>query len=310
MADGTTVEAATVDYQNNVSFVIGEKPGKLYPLAGTTKNYAGAISAKIDNEFDDIDLQDKTTKNGDTNNIDPNMRARFIHKPGSANIAPLIDRDAQKETSVDLASPVVTQTGKGVTRYHDDKFMLGFWGDGYTGENGMTRVPFRAGNRVPIDFGSLGSGTGVTKKKLVELRRVMENSSIDFEESSPIILLDPDAESDLFSIEEYIKLDYGDGAPLSRGEIKPWLGFRFMKASLGNKKAYPRSWQLFNQGGINRLPVFLPEGLHRGVWTEFFGRVTERDDKQFSWQFYAEAESAVVRVKEELCWYLEAKPVA
>lgn len=308
MAENGTVEAATVEYNNNVSFVMNEEPGMLYPLAGSSKNYAGAISAKIDNEFDDINLQDKTTKNGDTNNVDPNMRARFIHKPGSANVAPLIDRDQQKETSVELASPVVTQTAKGVTRYHDDRFMIGYWGDGFTGENGMTRVPFKAANKVPVDFGAVGTGTGVTKRKLIELKRRMKKAHVSFKLNSPIILLDADAEADLLGIEEYVKLDYGPGAPLATGELKPWLGFRFMQAELDDPAAYPRSHQLFNVGGVHRLPAFVPQGLHRGVWTEFFGKVSERSDKQHSWQFFAEAESAVVRVKEDLCWYLEAKP--
>ncbi len=308
--DGWSAEAATAEYQNNVSFRLNEEPGMLYPLVGSSKNYAGLESSKIDNEFDDINLEDRVTENADTNNIDPGMRARYIMKPGAADIAPMISRDAQKSTTVDLASPVVTQTGRGVARYHDDRFMIGFWGDGYTGVNGLTRVPFKAGNRVPVDYGTTGSGTGVTKKKLIELKRRMKKAHISFKQNAPIILLDADAEADLYGIEEYVKLDYGAGTPLATGELKPWLGFRFVQAELDDPAAYPRSYQLFASGGVHRLPAFVPQGLHRGVWSEFFGRVSERNDKSHSWQFFAEAESAVVRVKEDYCWYLEAAPAA
>lgn len=306
----STVEAATVEYNNNVSFTLNETPGMLYPLVGSQKNYAGAISAKIDNEFDDINLRKKTTRNGDTNNIEPNMRARFIHKPGSANVAPLIDRDDTKETSIDLGSPVITQTTNGVTRYHDDQFMMGYWGSGWTGETGQIAVPFKASNRIPVDYATLGTGTGLTKAKLLAAKNRLKKAGVNTKAEKPIILLDADAETDLFNIEEYVNFDYSGDKVLDTGELKPWLGFRFVTANLDDPNAYPDSWKLFNVGGVNRLPLFVPSGLHRGVWTEFFGKVSERDDKQYSWQFYAEAESAVTRVKEDKCWFIETRPLA
>jgi hypothetical protein len=306
MSDNWSAEAATVEYQSNVSFELNERPGKLYPLAGSSKNYAGSTSAKIDNIFDDIYLEDKITRNGDTNNIDPSMRTRWIHKPGSANVAPLIDRDAQKETSVELGAPVVTQTTNGVRRYHDDKFLAGFWGNAYAGENGLVTVPFAAGNRIAGNFE--GSLTGLTKPKLVEMRRLLGLADVDIENERPIILVDADAQADLLAIEEYVNVDYTNQKVLDTGELKPWLGFRFVPTNMGSAKAYPRTHGLFNVGGVNRLPVFVPSGLHRGVWIEFWGKVSDRGDKQHSWQFFAEAESAVVRVKEEKCWFIETKP--
>lgn len=308
MADGWSAEAATVEFNNNVSFALNQRPGKLYTLAGSTANYAGRTSAKIDNEFDDINLEDKTTRNGDTNNIDPSMRTRWIHKPGSANVAPMIDRDDQKETSLDLGAPVITQTTNGVRRYHDDTFMAGFWGNAYVGKNGMTQVPFAAGNKIAANFG--GTLTGLTKAKLVEVRRLLGLADVDIESEMPIMLVDSDAQADLLGIEEYVNADYTGQKVLDTGEFKPWLGFRFVPANLGSAKAYPRTAGLFTVGGVHRLPVFVPSGLHRGVWTEFWGKVSERSDKQHSWQFFAEAESAVVRVKEEKCWFVETKPAA
>lgn len=309
MADGWSAEAATVEFQNNVSAELNAEPGMLYPLAGDTQNYAGRTSAKIDNIFGDVNLQDKTTRNGDTNNVDPSMRTRWIHKPGSANVAPLIDRDDQKETSLDLGSPTITQTTAGVRRYHDDKFIEGFWGNGYAGKLGMTAIPFAAGNRIPVDLGTLGTGTGLTKAKLIAMRRAYKKAHVSTKTEKPIILLDADAETDLLNIEEYVNFDYSGDKVLETGEIKPWLGFRFISAELGDPEAYPRTYQLFNVGGVNRLPVFVPSGLHRGVWTDFWGKVSERGDKQHSWQFFAEAESAVVRTKEEKCWFIETRPI-
>lgn len=298
-----------VEYTQNVTHDLRQTPGVLYPLAGSTANYRGKKSARIESRFASMQLQEKTTRNGDTNNIDPSAQNRFIRKPGSANIAPLIDRDDQAATGIGLKDPIVRETAMAVRSYHDDKFLQGWWGPSYTGEAGEITMAFPSGNKVAHNYG--GVSVGVTKAKLIELRRQLGNANVSMQLEKPIILLDPDAESDLLNIQEYVNLDYGNGgAPLATGEIKPWLGFRFMSVNLNDATAFPRAASFFRVGGLNRLPVVIPSGVHRGVWTEFFGRITERDDKQFSEQVYSEAESTSVRTDDKKTWFLETKPAA
>ena len=86
------------------------------------------------------------------------------------------------------------------------------------------------------------------------------------------------------------------------------MGFRFIQANLFDATAYPESAPLFQVGGINRLPVIVPSGIHRAVWVEFWGKVSDRGDKQHSEQIYAEAESIGVRTDEKKAWFIETKP--
>lgn len=310
MPENYALTLRETEYNNNVTHELRQQPGVLYPLAGSTASYAGKTAARIESRYGALALQKKTTRNGDTNNVDPNVNNRFIRRPGSSNVAPLIDRDDAKGTSIDLKSPLVMETAIAVRAYHDDQFLSGWWGPSYGGEAGATTIAFPSGNKIAHNYG--GTSVGLTKAKLIELRRQLGNTNVSMQMEKPILLLDPDAESDLLQITEYVNMDYAKtgGAPLETGEIKPWLGFRFFSVNLQDTTAFPNAAALFTVGGLHRLPLLVPSGVHRGVWTEFFGKIDERSDKQYSEQVYAEAESTAIRTDDKKTWFVETKPAS
>lgn len=299
MAEDWADTTRTTDYSLAVSYELNQMPGKLYPLVGSQMNYSDK-SCEITDRFDDLYLEEKTARNEDTNSSDVGVVRRWIKKPPSADVAPLLDRDDVKATRVDISSPLAVQTGKAVRRYHDDRWLIGYFGNAYTGETGDTAVPFASGNIIPVN------SSGFTKTKLLLLREAMGLLDNDMEQEMPVVLLDVKSETQLLNIEEYTNSDYQDGHPLVRGEIKPWLGFRFVKANLTSPRGFPRGSSLVVPGTDQvSLPAFFPSGLHRGVWTEFFGDIGPRRDKKMSTQIYAEACSAVTRVDEKKCFQMQ-----
>lgn len=297
MADDGYDEVRTVEYNLAVEHELNQTPGKLSPLHGSTDGYQDKGAQLID-RFGHLDLEEKQARNEDTNNTDVNVERRFIKKPKSADVAPLIDRDDQKQTKVDLNSPIAKSTGLAVRRYHDKQWLKGYFGNGWTGEDGDIAVPFDANNIVDL-------GAGFTKAALLKLREQMNLGDVDTESEEPVILLDPESETDLLSITEYVDADFNETRPLVRGEIKPWLGFRFVRANLKSRKAFGDAVDLLVPAPNHiALPAFVPSGLHRGVWTEFWGKISERNDKKHSTQIYAEACSAVVRVDEAKTYQL------
>lgn len=299
-----------VEFRNNVTHQLQQEPGILYMLAGSVGNGAGKSEVKIEDRFGQLTLGKKTTRNGDTNYSDLDAIRRFVKKPGSYNDAVLIDRDSTNSTSVAVGSPAVVAGANAIRKYHDDMFLKGWWGSGWQGkETAETEVTFNAGNKVAHDFGGGGS-VGLTLPKLIELKRKLQKANVNFRQEKPIILLDADAEADLFGIEKYVNFDYQGSKPLVDGELKPWMGFRFLPANLGDPNAYPESATLFKPSTLNRLPVIVPSGVHREVWVDSFVRVQqEMPDKQYSMQIYVEAESAVVRTDEAKAWFIETKPL-
>lgn len=301
MAENWPDATRTAEYNASVDFQLNQMPGKLYPLAGSTSSYQIA-SSKIRNTFGDVYLEEKNHRNEDTNISDIDYSQRWVKKPKSANNAQLLDRDDVQATQLDLKSPIVAQSANGVRRYHDERFLVGFFGNAWVGEHGDTALPFPGANILPH------GNTGLTKAKLIDIREMLGLADVDFEAETPIILIDPESESDLLNITEYTNADYNDTRTLVQGEIKPWLGFRFVRANLKSARAYPVGSTLVNQGGgVLSLPVFLPSGLHRAVWNEFFGRVEQRSDKNYSWQIYADACSAVTRTEEAKCYQMQVK---
>jgi hypothetical protein len=296
----------TVDYQANVSFQLNSTPGILYPLAGSSAGYSGASSQIEDRFDDDFNLEDKHVANGDTNNRDATTERRWVKKPKSANVAPIRDRDAMLATTVDIDSPLVMGTARGVRRYHDDKFVEGYFGTAWTGATGDIAVPFKAANKVLVNLG--GSASGLTEDKLIMLSEMYEAADVDTEAEMPIVLVTPRQVSDLMRIDRYVNSRYTGDQKLDRRELKPYQNLRFFRANLGKSSAYPRSAGLtLGAGNVRRLPTFVPSGLHRAVWTEFFGKIDDRTDKAYSRQVFAEACSAVTRLNEDKCFILECQ---
>lgn len=299
MAENFAEEHRNVIYNNNVTFELRAKPGILYPLVGMTKSYAGAKSARIENRFDELEMEETAGRNSDTNNVDVDSLTRHIKVGKSQNVAPLLDGDDIDVTQVDLKSPLVMGVAKAARRYHDDIWLRGYFGSGYTGETGEVAVPFTPANKV--DHG----GVGLTLAKLISMQEKMQLADVDIEEEEPIMLLTPRQQSDLLNITEYKSADFNDQKPLVRGEMKPWMGFRFVRFNPDSPKAYKVGGPLTKSGTTRSLPCFVPSGLHRGVWNEFWGKIDPRPDKEYSTQIFAKARSAVVRTDEAKCWLME-----
>lgn len=291
-------ELSTVEYKTNVTMRLNETPGKLFPLCGSSDSYSDA-SAQLEDRFDDLYLEDKTTRNGDTNNTELASVRRWVKKPKDANVAPLKDRTDSKITRVDLDSPLVMGTATGTRRYHDDMFLAGYYGTAWQGEHGDEAVAFKGANTI------VHGGVGLTYAKLVAAIEMMALNDVDIEAEAPIMIITPKQRSNLFGLEEYKNADYMPGYPILRGEVKSILGIRFVVANLGSTRAYKRSSALTLSGSTRKCPFFVPSGLHRAVWTEFWGKITERDDKQHSKQYYAEACSTITRLDEDKCYIFE-----
>lgn len=300
MSDDFAEKHRNITFSNNVTATLREEPGIFGMLAGGGDNYTGSSKSRITNRFGRLKMQPKNARNGDTNNTDINSVVRWI-KPGRLNtVAPLVDLEDFQETDVDLGSPLVKEVAEAARTYHDDMYFAGFFGNGYEGEAGDDVVPFKAANVVAH------GGTGLSLDKLIEARELARKRHAPFSKEPPIVLLQPEDESALLKIEEYKSFDYNGSRPLEHGEIKPWMGFRFVSFT-ADEESLPTSWGSFFNGATRRLPMIFPSGMHRGSWLEFMGKITQRDDKDQSWQYWGAARSACVRTDEDLAFIIETQ---
>lgn len=302
MAEFDPAVHRNVTFSNNVTSTLRAEPGMTGQLAGSSDNYTGNAKARITNRFGRLKMQPKYGRNNDTNNTDLSSTARWI-KPGRLHtVAPLLDIADFQETMVDLASPMIKEVAEAARTYHDDTFFAGFFGNGYEGEDGDSVVPFKSANVIAH------GGTGLTKDKLIALRTMIKTRNAPWRRERPIILLHPEDEADLLGITEYVSFDYSNSKPLEDFELKPWLGFRFMSVN-PDSESLPTSYSnFFADAGVTRqLPVVFPSGMHRGWWVEFIGKITQRDDKDFSWQYWGAARSAAARTDEDLAYIVQTR---
>jgi hypothetical protein len=302
MSEDFATNHRNVEFSNNVEATLRQTPGTLYPLCGSSASYTGNKKARILNRFGRVKMVERSTRNPDTNNTDPDSLVRFIAAGKLADVAPLLDEDDAEVTEVDLGSPLVREVASAAATYHDDMWCRGYYGNGWTGENGDIAVPFKAANTI------VHGGVGVTKNKLIAMREMMATRHVNIQREMPIMLLTPPDESALLGIEEYVNTRYGEGTPLATGELKPWMGFRFFRFT-PDAESLPTSYaNWFTDGGTTRnLPVFVGSGVHRGIWREFKGSIDDRADKGHSTQFWGSARSAAVRTDEDKCFLFQTK---
>lgn len=298
----------TVEYRLGVDYQLNQRPGKLWPLVGSTGSYSDK-KAQIEDRFDDLLAQEKAGRNSDTINTDLSGERRWIVKPKTQNVSPLIDRDDAITTKLDLKSPAAVQTAKAIRRAQDSRWLQGYFGTAYTGEDGATIVPFAAANIMAADEGE-AADSGVTLNKLIAMQQLMMEADIDLEEEMPIFIYTAAQLSDLLKIAQVQSRDFNPLATqaLQNGKVTSFMGFTFVPAQIGSNGAYPDAAALTVDGDLYRLnPVFVKSGLHAGIWTDFFGKVSDRNDKNHSMQIYGETCVGVTRVNEAKCFAMTNK---
>lgn len=302
MAENWADTTRTAEYQANVEFALNETPGKLASWCGSKGSHEGA-SVEITDRFSDINAEDIETRNADTVNTDPDVERRWMLKPKRASVAPLLDPDDVMSTSVDIKSPLVMGVARGVRRRQDDAWLEGFYGTAYTGEKGVTGVPFKSANILAVDFSTTGTPTGLTLNKLIRIRRLMGAAFVDLETERPIMPVTAAQVEDLMKIPEYRSRDYNAMMPLMDGKVVNFMGFTFVPCEYGNAKAFPKGSSLTVDGsGYRRVPVFVPSGMHRGSWLEFDGKIDLRADKNHSTQIAGYTAVGCTRLNEDKCF--------
>jgi hypothetical protein len=305
MANPADIEfTRTIEYRKAVGFQLGETAGKLSPLVGATGSHS-VKKVQIEDRFDELVAREKVERNGDTVNVDVSGERRWLAKPRTQNVAPLLDRDDLISTEIDVKSPIAVQTAKAIRRAQDDRWLQGYFGNALTGEDGATSVPFKAANIVAANQDE-GGNAGITLNKLIYLSALMDSRFVEDDEER-IAIITSKQKKDLLKLMQYQSRDYNPQQimALQNAKVIPFMGFTFMQAEIGNAAAYPLGAALTDAGGgIRRIPFFVKSGMYFGKWTDFYGKVSERDDKQMSMQIYAETCGAATRTNEDKCYQM------
>jgi hypothetical protein len=234
-----------------------------------------------------IDLQEVTSRHGDTNYADIAHDARWVY-PTDYDRALAIDTEDKLRTLAEWESPYVRALGAGAARKTEDVIIKALFADAKTGKTGATTTSFPAANQVSVSEGATGS-TGMNVAKLLKgLQLLRAAEAVD--EGEPVyVALAAFQETNLLKETQMISGDYNPNKPLGTGVLPDgYLGITWIRTA-----------RLLTDGsGFRRCAMWTKRGMHLGTWKEFGAEVFRDPGKRNMWACQVKGTIGATRVEE------------
>ena len=296
----------TVEFRGAVELALAENRGLFRPLAVQGSEHGKAI--EITDRFSRLTMQRINERHGKTQHTLPTVERRWIKKQKRSAVAVPIDADDRTSTKVDVKSPIVMGVADAARQYHDDQWLLGFYGIAYVGEEGASTVTFKNANIIPADHGeTANSYVGLTLAKINQLRFLARRRYARQTATDRLHMGSTAYEiRDLFGIDKFLNGDYRNTKPLENGEPSDFLGVKFVPAEIDDAAQYPEAAALaVNGSGHRRLPCWFPSGMYYNTWTEFEGHTDTRADMNHDEQVAGYSNGRAARTHEDKCFIVE-----
>lgn len=278
-------EAFVQQYNSTVSLVSQQKQSRLEP-AVRVETIRGTREA-----FDSIgtvEAQPRGGRHADTPQMDtPHMRRWVTSAP--YNWADLVDKPDRLRMLYDPTSPYVQNAVMAFNRAKDKIIINAAFAPAWTGEHGDIQKAFPTGNIIAH------GDTGLTIEKLIQARGMLWRNEVD--ESEPLFAAVTSFQlEDMLNNTKVQSADYNTIKALVRGEINSFMGFTFI-----------RTEQLEKEGAARKCIVWSKPGLLLAKAEDITTKVSERGDKNYSTQVYAEMDLGAVRMEDEKVLQLQCK---
>ena len=223
-------------------------------------------------------------RHSDTPNIEPDhTRRRSTAEPYVW--ATLLDRADAGRLLVDPKGPYQQVAKNAMNRRKDRLILAALGGNAYAGKAGGTTVALPAAQKVAA------GGVGMTIAKLLGAKQILDEAEAPPEDR--YFVCTSESIIDLLGTTEVTSADYNTVKALVAGQINSFLGFTFKQTEL----------------------IYLENGSTGAAWFDYayckgaigFGkieevtvRLTERADKNYSWQPYVSMDMGATRVEDEM----------
>lgn len=328
MADNYLETTRTINFEKAVEFQLAEIGTDFEAMC----DFKGGITGEkteITDRFGDMRAKKKTERFSKVDLSDNTVERRWIHKQESISVHTALDIDDQLATEIPLDSPLAESVARSILIARQDQFLIGFYGDAYTGKEGTTAVPFASANIIAADFDTPGTANGLSLGKMKALRKRARKLLIDPRVEKLHMMITAEQIEDLLSINEYIQRDYNpdsqimagmmarplsEGArqALQNGEPTDFLGIHFVPKEFTNTEMYPEANELglTKDGSGNELcPVWVPKGMAGREWLTVSSKRDIRVDLDgHPVQFSAYTNLRYGRRDEKRCFQIACKP--
>lgn len=254
-----------VQYGTNISLLLQQKGSKLRG-AVQTGSYKGKQSEVV-TQYGATSARAVSTRYQPIVPVNTPNDRRWVF-PEDYDWADLIDSFDKLRLLADPQSAYSQNGLYAMGRAIDDVIISAFYGTAKTGEAGGTSTTFpTATQQVAVNYAASGN-VGLTVDKLREARRILMENEVDLDAEPVYCAISAEQHDDLLGQIQVTSDDYNTGMPvLQDGKVTRFLGINFIHTE-----------RLPTSSSHRRCPVWVPSGMHLGMWNDIMSNVTQRRD--------------------------------
>ncbi len=276
-------------YTSNLANLLEIKGGKLRPYV-TVSSHVGEGAVAVDQEGP-LEMLEVIGRGGPMPRMDAATDRRWVY-PVDYELSQRVDTfDLLRTILPDPQSRQVQRAARSAARKTDEVIFGKFFDVAKTGRSGEVNEVFDDTNhRVDAALGA-AADTGLNVDKIIRARRILLQNNVDLEQEQAVMAIHPYQEEDLLRQTQIINTDYlvaNGGAPILKdGRVSRIAGIDIITSMLVPTDANYR---------LN--PMWVPSGMHLGVWSDLKVKVSERADISGTpYQVYSQLTIGATRIE-------------
>lgn len=223
-------------------------------------------------------------RHSDTPNIEPDhTRRRSTAQPYVWST--LLDRVDAARMLIDPKGPYQQVAKNAMNRRKDRVILAALGGNAFGGKTGGTTIALPAGQLIAA------GGVGMTVGKLLNAKQLLDEAEAPTEGRYCVCTAEDII--DLLGFTETTSADYNTVRALAGGQLDSFLGFKFIQTELIYLENASTAAAWFSY-------AYCKGAVGYGNIEEITVRLTERSDKNYSWQPYVSMDMGATRVEDEL----------
>lgn len=282
-------------YNQNIVLLAQQKNTRLR-MAVTQGTYVGQSASPVD-QYGIVEMQDVISRFAPMGRIDAPESRRWV-APIDADLPQLIDSFDKLKILTDPQGKYVQGAVAAANRKFDDRIGASFFAAAQTGVTGSATTNFLATQVISVNTGGSASNLNVAKLEAGRALLLGNEALGDHDNGEQIyVAITATEHQSLLNEIQVISTDFNtEVAYDDTGIIRKWRGFNFIRSQ--------RPWLTTTAtddaaGQSKQIPMWVPSGMHLGVWNDIETAIDVRADLQGRpWQAYTKMSANGTRLEE------------
>jgi len=236
----------------------------------------------------------RTSRHADTPRVDSKHRRRQCIL-NDFDWSDLIDTLDDTKMLINPRSSYAQSAAMAMNRAKDEEIIEAATGTAYadvTGVGATSAQTLSSGQQVAVNYHlTTPANSGLTLSKMVKAKSILGKNEVPRGTKLFLAITQQQLDDLLNNVDETTNADYAAIKALVEGEITYFMGLNFIRTEL---------LTLTTATDVRTCFAYAYPGLLCAVGQEYKARITERDDKNYSWQPYVSMDIGATRIEEEM----------